>query len=50
VMIFTMIFSVAIFVVCIIMFTSLPALRQQMEYTKCSLYNGLDVTKNGESA
>lgn len=49
-MVFTLIFAVAIFVISIVMFTAFPVFKQQMEYTECSLYNMLDVTKNGEQS
>lgn len=47
-MVFTMIFSFSIFIVCIVMFTSFPVFKEQAELTKCSLYNALDITKNGD--
>jgi hypothetical protein len=50
VMIFTIIFAVSIFILSIVMFTAFPVFKQQMTYTECSLYNMLDITKNGEQA
>lgn len=47
-MVFTIIFAITIFVISIVMFTSFPVFKQQMEYTQCSIYNLLDITKNGE--
>ena len=43
-----MIFAVSIFVVSIVMFTAFPIFNEQAQYTKCSLFNMLDVTKNGD--
>lgn len=49
-MVFTIIFATAIFAVSIVMFTSFPVFRQQLEFTKCSLYTTLDVTSNGDQS
>ena len=50
VMIFTIIFAVSIFILSIVMFTAFPVFKKQMAYTECSLYNMLDITKNGDQA
>lgn len=49
-MVFTIVFATAVFVVTIVMFTSFPLLKKQMELAKCSLFNTLDITKNGDQA
>ena len=46
-MIFTLIFAGSIFILSIVMFTAFPVFKVQMKYTECSLYNMLDITKNG---
>lgn len=46
-MVFTIIFAISIFILSIVMFTSFPVFKQQMRSTECSMYNMLDVTKNG---
>jgi hypothetical protein len=50
VLIFTLIFAFIDFVLSIVIFTTIPVFATQMEYTSCSLYNGLDVTLNGDTA
>jgi hypothetical protein len=49
-MVFTIVFATAIFVVTIVMFTYFPLLKKQMQLSKCSLFNTLDITKNGDQA
>ena len=47
VMVFAIIFALSVFIIAIVMFTAFPVFKEQMAYTECSLYNMLDVTKNG---
>jgi hypothetical protein len=45
-----LVFAFIVFVLCIVIFTTIPEFSTQMKYTQCSLYNGLDVTLNGDTS
>lgn len=41
---------IGIFTTGIISFTAIPKMRESIEYTKCSIYNLLDLTMNGDTS
>lgn len=47
--IWLLIICIGIFTTGIISFTSIPKMKTYVDYTKCSLYNMLDLTLNGDT-